>query len=64
MFQVGDRIQVDKGLGHITTAKILEVEFRQGTYICKVWDESRNRENVFAWHIYQDEISVKKIKEK
>lgn len=61
MFQVGDKISVDKGLNRTVTATILEVEYRKGTYIAKVFNETKNQEDVFAWNIYQDEISVKKI---
>ena len=62
MFQVGDKISVDKGSSRKpTVATIIEVEYRNQTYIAKVIREDNGKEDVFAWHIYQDEISVKKV---
>lgn len=62
MFQVGDKIQVDKDHGKSVTAKILEIQYRNSTYIARVFREDKQAEDVFAWNIYQDEISVRKIK--
>lgn len=64
MFQVNDHIQVDKGHGRVVTAKIVEVQFRNSTYIAKVVRDDTGQEDVWVWNIYQDEISVRKIKEK
>lgn len=59
MFQVNDRIEVDRPFGNKITATILEVEFRNSTYIAKVRREDNGQEDVFAWNIYQDNISVR-----
>lgn len=61
MFQTGDRIQVEKGLGRTIRARILRVEFSNATYRALVLREDNGKEDVFVWNIYQDEISVKKL---
>lgn len=61
MFQVGDHIEVDRGLGRVNRCVILEVDFRNNTYIAKVRQDADNQINVLAWNIYQDGISVKQI---
>jgi len=57
MFQAGDRIKVDKA-GKQIIAQIIDFEFRAGTYVAKVKREDTGKEDVFAWNIYQDGISV------
>lgn len=61
MFQVGDTIESERSNGVKHTATILEIEFRNSTYICKVKRADSGEEDVWAWHIYQDNISVRKI---
>lgn len=59
MFQPGDRIEIDKPHGKKITAMILTVDYRNATYIARVRREDTGEEDVFAWNIYQDEISVR-----
>jgi len=59
MFKTGDRIQVDKEFGKTVTATILEIDYRNGTNIAKVRRDDTGQEDIFAWNIYQDEISVR-----
>lgn len=59
MFKVGDRIEVDRAFGRKVTAVILELQFRNDTYICRVRKEDTGQEDAFAWNIHQDEISVR-----
>ncbi len=61
MFQVGDRIEIDRSHGRKVTAVISEVQFRNETYIAKVRRDDTGQDDVFVWNIYQDEISVRKI---
>jgi len=61
MFQVGDRIEVDRAHGRKVRAVILEVLYSNATYRAKVRREDNQQEDVFIWNIFQDEISVRKI---
>lgn len=60
MFQVGDKIEIIRDHGRRLRAEILEVQFRNNTYVCRVLRKDTGKEDVFAWNICQDELSVKK----
>jgi hypothetical protein len=61
MLNVGDRIQVDKAFGLKIVARILEIQYRNGACIAKVFREDYRKEDVFVWNICQVGISVRKI---